>query len=189
MKARTCLLAVLVPDTHTDSVTVSAGEGKLGGVSDSPGPAGPRADLPPANVAFLTMAVGRRVRARVDAALAELGLTYRHLSALGHLAGNPDLSYAILARRSGITTQSMQATLAQLQKRGAVEQRNQAKRGLRAQLRVTPSGTSLLELGTAAIDRVEHQLVAAVPVDDRPALSRALLTLLGGILAQDAAAE
>lgn len=123
------------------------------------------------------MAVGRRVRARVDAALTEHGLTYRHLAALGHLAANPDLSYTELARRSEITTQSMQATLAQLQRRGAVEQRNQAKRGLRAQLRVTPTGLTLLRLGTAAIDHVDQQLLAGLPEDQRQALGPALLAV------------
>lgn len=133
------------------------------------------------------MAVGRRVRVRVDAALAEHGLTYRHLAALGHLAGNPDLSYAELARRSGVTTPSVQATLAHLQEHGAIEQRNQAKRGLRAQLRVTESGTRLLGLGTAAIYRVEQQLVAAVAIEDRPALQQALMTLLTEMMKEDTA--
>ena len=45
----------------------------------------------------------------------------RHFSALGHLAHQPGLSYSELARRDGITTQSMQSTLLQLQEMGAVE--------------------------------------------------------------------
>lgn len=168
-------------------MTVSAGQAKLAEVTidsfDSPPPqAGP----PAPHVTFLTMAVGRRVRLRVDSALAEHGLTYRHLSALGHLAGNPDLSYAELARRSGITTQSMQATLTQLQELGAVEQRNKAKRGLRAQLRVTAAGTLLLERGTTAMNRVEQQLLAALPPEQQRALRPALLALLTTMLGESA---
>jgi DNA-binding MarR family transcriptional regulator len=128
--------------------------------------------VPRPNVAFLTMAVGRRVRARVDAALAAHGLTY------------PDLSYAELARRSSVTNQSMQATLAQLQERGAVEQRNQAKRGLRAQLRVTVTGMALLRTGTAAMEEVDQQLLAGLPLDQRRALATALLALFTEMLSE-----
>jgi DNA-binding MarR family transcriptional regulator len=151
----------------------------------SPDKREPRPGPPPPNVAFLTMAVGRRVRARVDAALAEHGLTYRHLAALGHLAGNGDLSYAELARRSGVTTQSMQATLAQLQERGAVEQRNEARRGLRAQLRVTPAGRDLLQLGTAAMQSIEQALLAPLPVEHQRVLGPALMAVLTGMLSED----
>ncbi len=134
------------------------------------------------------MAVGRRVRVRVDTALAEHGLTYRHLSALGHLAGNADVSYAELARRGGVTTQSIQATLAQLQQRGAVEQRNTPKRGQRAQLGLTPTGTALLELGTATIDSVAQQLAATLPEHQEELLGGALLTLLSAMIRQDSTA-
>lgn len=118
----------------------------------------------------------------MDAALAEHGLAYRHLPALGHLAGNPDLSYAELARRSGLTTQSMQATLAQLQERGAVEQHNQAKRVLRAQLGITSDGAELLTLGTAAMGSVEQHLLASLPGEHRHALGPALLALFTAML-------
>lgn len=141
---------------------------------------------PPApNIAFLTMAVGRRVRVLVDAALDQHGLTYRHLSALGHLAGDPDLSYAELARRGGVTTQSMQATLGHLQQRGAVEQRNPPGRGRRAQLRLTPTGTDLLRLGTAAIDSVEEKLVANLSVEQRGHTAAGLFTVFSALLADD----
>jgi DNA-binding MarR family transcriptional regulator len=145
----------------------------------------PARAVPRPNVAFLTMAVGRRVRTRVDAALAAHGLTYRHLSALGHLARNPDLSYAELARRSSVTNQSMQATLAQLQARGAVEQRNEAKRGLRAQLRVTPTGLALLRTGTTVMDDVEGQLLAGLPADQVRVLGPALLALFTGMVSSE----
>jgi DNA-binding MarR family transcriptional regulator len=135
------------------------------------------------------MAVGRRVRVRVDSALAEHGLTYRHLSALGHLAGNADVSYAELARRGGVTTQSIQATLAQLQRRGAVVQRNTPKRGQRAQLGLTPMGTALLELGTGTMDDISQQLVATLPSNQEEPLGRALFALLSAMIRQDVALE
>ena len=143
-------------------------------------PPGPRPPAP--NVAFLTMAVGRRVRAQVDAGLSEHNLTYRHLSALGHLAANPDLSYTELAHRGGVTVQSMKATLVQLQQRGAVEQRNSARRGLRAQLRVTDAGTELLRHGTAVLTDVEQRLVVGLPEDQRTLLGAGLFAMLTRLL-------
>jgi DNA-binding MarR family transcriptional regulator len=80
----------------------------------------------------------------------------------------------------------MQATLAQLQERGAVEQRNEARRGLRAQLRVTPAGQDLLQLGTAAMQTIEQQLLAPLPVEHQRVLGPALMTVLTGMLGEDA---
>lgn len=172
-------------NSHSYSLTVTQRNGKLDPVTTPDAATDPRHVPPTPDIAFLTMAVGRRVRAKVDAALDQHGLTYRHLSALGHLAGNPDLSYAELARRGGVTTQSMQATLAQLQQRGAVEQRNPAKRGLRAQLRLTPTGTDLLRLGAAALDSVEEQLVATLSAEQRTHTAAGLFAVFTALLADD----
>ena len=74
---------------------------------------------PPISPALLLMMLGRQLRERIESALRAEGLSLRHFSALGHLAHQPGLSYSELARRDGITTQSMQSTLLQLQEMGA----------------------------------------------------------------------
>ncbi|MDQ2707033.1 MAG: MarR family transcriptional regulator [Actinomycetota bacterium] len=48
---------------------------------------------------------------------------------LGHLAGEPGLSYSELGRRAGVTAQSMQATLRQLEERGAAAPRHRTGSG------------------------------------------------------------
>ena len=83
----------------------------------APGSAGP----PPISPAFLAIGVGRVLRTEIETELARVGLSLRHLSALGHLAGQPGLSYSELARRGGITVQSMQSTLRQLEAMNAVQ--------------------------------------------------------------------
>ena len=81
-------------------------------MSDDPAPRTEIRPGPPApNAAVLLIALGRRVGERVDARLAEHDLAYRHLSALGHLAHEPDLSYSELGRRVGVTAQSMGASI------------------------------------------------------------------------------
>lgn len=110
------------------------------------------------NGAFLLITVARIVRERAESELDELGLGLRHVSALGHLAREPGLSYSELARRAGITAQSMQATLHQLEQRDAIERRTPPGRGRRAQLQVTTSGRGLLAQARAVMDAVDRRL-------------------------------
>jgi DNA-binding MarR family transcriptional regulator len=113
---------------------------------------------PPISLAILLMMVGRQLRDQVDAELRRQGLTMRHFSALGHLAHQPGLSYSELARRDGITTQSMQSTLLQLQEMGAVERLTAPGRGRTADLQVTESGHELLNRCRAVLNVVDDRL-------------------------------
>jgi DNA-binding MarR family transcriptional regulator len=137
-------------------------------VPDRPAPPRPSA-------AFLIMGLGRLVRDDVDAALGAHGLSTRHLSALGHLSGEPGLSYSELGRRAGVTAQSMQATLRQLEDRGAVERRTTPGRGRTAELHVTPAGAELLALGRRVLEEADERLLAGVPAERRAELAEVLL--------------
>nr|WP_240687084.1 MarR family transcriptional regulator [Amycolatopsis suaedae] len=131
--------------------------------------------------ALLLIVLGRMLRERADAALRADGLSLRHVSALGHLAGRPGLSYSELARRAGVTVQSMQSTLAQLEERGAVERRTEPGRGRTAQLHVTDTGSRLLGRGRAVLAEADQRLLDAVgPGHD---LTGALVRALGGLMA------
>ena len=123
-------------DQAADAASVGPGDAAPTGVDGGVGEV--------TNAAFLLIAVGRMTRERVDEGLVELGLALRHVSALGHLAREAGLSYSELARRAGITVQSMQATLHQLEQVNAIERRTLPGRGRRAQLQVTHSGRKLL---------------------------------------------
>lgn len=111
------------------------------------------------------MMLGRRLREQTEAELRAHGLTMRHFSALGHLAHQPGLSYSELARRDGITAQSMQSTLRQLQDLGAVERLTEPGRGRTADLQVTASGQKLLEHGRAALRAADQRLIDAIGND------------------------
>jgi DNA-binding MarR family transcriptional regulator len=129
---------------------------------------------PSPNLAFLVINLGRTLRDEVDEALHPLGLSMRHLSALGHLSRQPGLSYSELARRAGITPQSMQATLLQLERLQAVERRTSAGRGRTAQLHVTAAGSALLGQGQHAVRAAEARLLADVPPEHQAAFTAAL---------------
>lgn len=136
--------------------------------------AGSRGGPPSPNAAFLVMALGREIRAEVEAALRRHALTLRHVSALGHLSGCPGLSYSELARRAGVSPQSMQATLGQLERLGAVERRTVPGRGRTAELHLTQNGDRLLALAQRAIDGANHRLLG----DLTPGQDRQLTSLL-----------
>jgi DNA-binding MarR family transcriptional regulator len=129
------------------------------------------------NLAFLLMAAGRRIRERVEDELRADGITVRHVSALGHLRRQPGLSYSELARRAGITVQSMQATLTALEDAGAVE-RDGGGRGRAVTLTITPRGEQLLDGALRAFDRADRDLAALLT----PEAAQDLATLLAGYL-------
>jgi len=136
-------------------------------------PAGPPPE--PASPAFLLMSLGRIVREEVETELRAHGLSLRHLSALGHLAREPGLSYSELGRRAGITAQSMQATLRQLEGLGAVERRTRPGRGRTAKLHVSSTGTDLLRRGKDVVRDADRRLLADVPAGQHEGLTALLL--------------
>ena len=137
-------------------------------------------DAPAPGVAFAIMALSRRLRTEIERDLAAAGLTMRHLSALGHLGREPGLSYSELARRAGITVQSMQATLGQLEALGAVERRTPPGRGRTAALHLTDIGGQLRATGVETIDRAERRLLAELPDRDASTLGELLVRLFRG---------
>ncbi|TVT44565.1 winged helix-turn-helix transcriptional regulator [Amycolatopsis rhizosphaerae] len=128
------------------------------------------------SLALALVGAGQAVRVRVEDRLAPLGLTLRHLGALGHLSRRPDLSYSDLARRAGITAQSMHATVRQLQELGAITKATTGK-GQRARLEVTPRGHELLAAVAAELDAIDGELFQNIGEDAKTQLKRALLEL------------
>jgi len=128
--------------------------------------------VPPTSLAFVIAAAGRRAQREMDEAVRDLGLSMRHLGALGHLARNEDLSASDLARRSKITAQSMHVTIGELVDRGALR-RDSSGRGRRAKLQVTAVGQRLLQQGMAAVAGVDASIEAELG-DLGPAQQEAL---------------
>ncbi|MFE6779704.1 MarR family winged helix-turn-helix transcriptional regulator [Streptomyces sp. NPDC057702] len=139
-------------------------------------PAIPAAVTPRTGMLLLT--AGRLVREEIDHALGARGLSLRHVSALGHLSREPGLSYSSLARRAGVTAQSMQATVRQLEQAGAVARQSPAGRGRTAELRVTTRGRELLGELDAVVHAAEEPLLAGLTEEQRAALTQGLRQVL-----------
>jgi len=123
--------------------------------------------------------VGRVLQQRFEAELAKLGLTMRHLGALGHLSRHPDMSYSDLARRSRVTSQSMNATVRTLEEMGAV-QRSLEGHGRAARLEITDKGRELLDGARQAASSVDSALATELGHDELANLLASIsrLTLL-----------
>jgi len=131
------------------------------------------------SLALLLVGAGRAAQRRIDAVLAPEGLTLRHVGALGHLAHEPDLSYSDLARRVGVTPQSMRATVQHLEVLGAVR-RTLPGHGHPARLEVTADGQRLLKRARAAVAALDETLLGSVPPELLDGMRGALLRLMLG---------
>ncbi len=139
---------------------------------------------PPISPSLLLMMLGRRLREQAELDLRAQGLSMRQFSALGHLAHQPGLSYSELARRDGITTQSMQATLLHLEEIGAVERLSAPGRGRTADLQVTESGQVLLEKARDVLRAVDRRLADALGNDGADKLAGLTMQALTEIMGE-----
>ena len=129
------------------------------------------------SVGMRLVGIGRILQRQFEAELAKIGLTLRHLGALGHLSRHPEASYSDLARRSHVTSQSMNATVRALEEAGAV-QRTLPGHGHAARLEVTARGRELLQSASAAATRLDDSIAKHLPAAEWDTLKK-LLDKLG----------
>jgi len=131
------------------------------------------------SVGVRLVGIGRILQRRYEAELAKIGLTLRHLGALGHLSRHPEMSYSDLARRAHVTSQSMNATVRALEELGAV-QRTLPGPGYAARLEVTAKGGELLQSAGTAATRLDDSLAMRLSATEWDTL-RELLNKLGAL--------
>ena len=142
----------------------------------------------PEGVPAYTLArAGAAMNAAFARRLATVGLRPHTFSVLVHLAREPALTSAELARRLGMTPQSMSALLHGLADAGWVERPSGARRGQRIDVRLTAAGRQALaaagpvlaELGrpesmgltaeeAGTLHTLLERVLAAVDTADRP---------------------
>jgi DNA-binding MarR family transcriptional regulator len=130
---------------------VAAGR-ETGAVSSAerPGPPNP-------STSVLLLALARRVETELTAELAPLGLTVARLGLLGHVSAAPGASFSELARRSGISVQSVHAAVKALVAGGLVRD-GTGRAGAASRIEVTEEGTRLLRSAKAAVALVDDRL-------------------------------
>lgn len=130
------------------------------------------------------------LRTTLDQVLRPLGLTTPQYAVLCALEAEPGLSNARLARAAFVTAQTMQAVLANLERRGVVERSPAPGNARILQASLTDAGRRVLERAHGAVAVVEDRMVAsfgptaAGPLAD--ALAKCALDLTVGAPEDDA---
>ncbi|WP_031088384.1 MarR family winged helix-turn-helix transcriptional regulator [Streptomyces sp. NRRL WC-3549] len=114
------------------------------------------------------------LRAAMDGALREHGLTVPQYSCLELLDLRPGLSNAELARGAFVTRQSMNVVLRGLQDAGLIARPATADHGRARPARLTAEGQRRLDAARSAVYAVEARMIDAVP---RPRLAALLVDL------------
>lgn len=135
--------------------------------SPSDDPSAPR-------VSYLVFRVERRIRARLDEALARYGVTTTEYMALSELRVRDGLSSAQLARIAFVTPQAMSLVVRDLEDRGLIRRRPDPgqRRVLRTSL--TRKGLSTLRRCDTALDGIEGVMLGGMDELARKTLAETL---------------
>lgn len=127
------------------------------------------------SVGYVLKRVQAALRAAMDAALREHGLTTPQYACLELLDQRPGLSNADLARGAFVSRQSMNVVLRGLEESGLVERPAQAAQGRALPVRLTADGRERLRRAHADVFEIERRMVGVLD-PERVALLRADLT-------------
>jgi len=103
-----------------------------------------------------------RLRQRLDAELARLGITAPQNAVLLAVSGNPRISNAELARAAFVTPQTMQAILVNLERGGLIVRSPHPEHGRVIMTELTTAGQQAVAEGAKAADLVERQMLSTL---------------------------
>ena len=107
------------------------------------------------------------LRAAMEPALRELGLTPAGYAALAVLEQSPRVSSAELARRSFVTAQTMGGVLAGLEREGLVERRAHPQHGRILETGLTEAGRSLVAEAHLRVSAIEELMLDDLGAEER----------------------
>lgn len=115
-----------------------------------------------------------RLRQRLDAELARLGITAPQNAVLLAVAGNPRISNAELARAAFVTPQTMQAILVNLERGGLIVRSPHPEHGRVIMTELTTAGQNAVAGGAQAADAVERQMLSRLSAEEAALLCELL---------------
>ncbi|MBG7698691.1 MULTISPECIES: MarR family winged helix-turn-helix transcriptional regulator [Streptomyces] len=136
---------------------------------------------PGERVGYLIWQLSQAYVQRLDQALRPLKLTQAQFSALVRLSRDGALSSAELARRCGITAQSMGTALRGLVERGLVERRAHPTHGKIVEMSVTAAGVELALRAEAAVEPCEQEALEPFPPHEQEQVRAYLRRMLGAL--------
>jgi DNA-binding MarR family transcriptional regulator len=126
---------------------------------------------PPPRLSYLVFRLERRIRGRLDDALARHGVTTTEYMALSELRLRDGPSSAQLARIAFVSAQAMNLVVRDLERRGLVLRRPDPRGGRVLRVRLTRAGLSTLRRCDRALDEIEQVMLAALDEHHRTALA------------------
>ncbi len=113
----------------------------------------------------------RRIRARLDEALARHGITTTEYMALSELRLRDGPSSAQLARVAFVTPQAMNLVIRDLERRGLIRRRPDPHGGRVLRASLTRAGSTALRRCDRALDEIEQVMLAAFDTENRKVLA------------------
>ncbi|HWF49518.1 MAG TPA: MarR family winged helix-turn-helix transcriptional regulator [Solirubrobacteraceae bacterium] len=120
--------------------------------------------------AALLVHLGRRMRVRVEEALAPLGLRPRHLVALTVLRDHPGSTQQSLAGALQVDRTNLVGLLNELESTGLVERRRSSEDRRRHTVHVTPLGSERLDEAESALAAAEDEILVSLDPAQRESL-------------------
>ena len=115
-----------------------------------------------------------RLRQRLDAQLARLGITAPQNAVLLAVGGNPRISNAELARAAFVTPQTMQAILVNLERGGLIVRSAHPQHGRVIMTELTKAGRKAAAEGAKAADIVERRMLSTLSTEEARVLCELL---------------
>jgi MarR family transcriptional regulator, transcriptional regulator for hemolysin len=137
------------------------------------------------NLGWLLSQVDHAYATEIAAALAPLGLGSRGYCVLASALGN-EFTQTQLAGLVGVDKTTMVVTVDELERLGLAERRPSSTDRRAHVIAVTKAGERKVAEGQAIIDRVQDEVLGALPAAERKAFLSALTRLLTGRLSEPA---
>jgi DNA-binding MarR family transcriptional regulator len=127
-------------------------------------PAAPR-------LSYLVFRLERRIRGRLDQALARHGVTTTEYMVLSELRLRDGASSAQLARAAFVTPQAMNLVIRDLERRELIRREADPNGGRVLRASLSRDGKTVLRRCDRALDQIESVMLAALEDDDRKTLA------------------
>ena len=135
-------------------------------------PAGPPVTVP--RIGYLVYRVERRLRIRLDEAVATHGITTTEYVTLSVLRDRDGLSCAQLARWAFVTPQAMNLVISALERRALIRRRPDPNHGRVLRASVTAKGLKVLERCDRDMDAIEADMLGGLEPERVDAVREAL---------------
>jgi DNA-binding MarR family transcriptional regulator len=133
-------------------------------------------ERPEPRISYVVARLERALRVEINERVRPHGLTTLQYTTLSILGRRGELSNAQLARRAYMTPQSMSEVIDALEKKGLVERTPHPNHRRVFPAALTPKGRKVLETCDAAVDDLEHEMLAELTPHQAKSLRNGLIS-------------